>query len=161
MVRASTSGMIDFSKFDPWDMWWWKKIRWTLDELDLMQTREVCQTQHNHWITIASHSNLTDESFDRAKSNAGAAFNRLLKATYPWLADKIGEDGTKTDREEAVEAYHEQFGRPGDPQYEAMIDTLYRALSKGKLTGRQKEADRARRRARREAALKEAMGQGG
>lgn len=160
MVRAATSGMINFSDFDPWDMWWWKRLRWVLDELDLTHTREVCQAQHNHWITIASHSNLTDESFDKAKSNAGAAFNRLLKATYPWLADKIGEDGTKTEREEAVDSYHQQFGRPGDPQYEAMIDTLYNALKKGKLSQREKEKDRARRRAKREAAREAAVNGG-
>ena len=152
MVRAATSGMINFSDFDPWDMWWWKKLKWTLDELDMTQTREVSLAQHNHWVTMAAHGNLTDESFDKAKANAGAAFNKLLKATYPWLADKIGEDGTKTEREEAVEAYHQQFGRPGDPQYEAMVDTLTKALKKGKLSPREKEKDRARRRAKREAA---------
>ena len=103
---------------------------------------------------------MTDESFDKAKSNAGAAFNRLLKATYPWLADKIGEDGTKTEREEAVDSYHQQFGRPGDPQYEAMIDTLYNALKKGKLSQREKEKDRARRRAKREAAREAAVNGG-
>lgn len=152
MVRAATSGMINFSDFDPWDMWWWKKLKWTLDELDMTQTREVSLAQHNHWVTMAAHGNLTDESFDKAKANAGAAFNKLLKATYPWLADKIGEDGTKTEREEAVEAYYQQFGRPGDPQYEAMVDTLTKALRKGKLSPREKEKDRARRRAKREAA---------
>ncbi len=149
MVRAATTGMINFGQFDPWDMWWWRKMRWVLDELSLQQTREVCLAQHNHWITIASHGNLTDESFDKAKANAGAAFNRLLKATYPWLADKIGEEGTRTDRQQAIEDYHRIFGRPGEPRYEAMIDTLYRAAKRGKLTQREKEKDRARRRAKR------------
>jgi len=154
MVRAATTGMIDFDRFDPWDMWWWKRMRWVLDELDLQQTRDVCKAQHNHWVTIASHSNLTDESFDKAKANAGSAFNRLLKATYPWLADKIGEQGTQTERQQAVDDYHRMFGKPGDPQYEAMIDTLWRATQK-KLSPREKAKDRARRRERREAQMAE------
>jgi|JI9StandDraft_1071089.scaffolds.fasta_scaffold21924_3 hypothetical protein len=151
MVRASTSGMIDFRKFDPWDAWWWRNLRWVLDELELRQTQEICRVQHSHWITLASHGNLTPDSFDKAKTNAGAALNKLLKATFPWLADKIGADGTKTEREDAVTAYQQEFGKPGEPRYEAMIDTITKALRNGPLTQREKERDRARRRARREA----------
>ena len=158
MVRASATGMIDFAGFDPWDMWWWKKIRWVLDELDLQQTREVCMAQHNHWVTMASHSGLTDESWDQAKTNAGSAFNRLLKATYPWLADQIGEDGMKTDREQAIESYQEEFGKPGEERYEIMLDALLKALKKGKLTQREKEKVRAERRRKKAAALEERFG---
>lgn len=124
MVRASTSGMIDFRQCDPWDNWWWKRLRWVLDELEMTLLRDVSKTQHNHWITLASHGNLTDESFDAVKTNAKTALNRYLKAMYPWLADQIGEEGTQTDRENAVKSYEEEFGKPGDPHYEAMVDTL-------------------------------------
>lgn len=149
MVRASTSGMIDFRRFDPWDSWWWKNLRWIINELEAQQTRDICRVQHTHWITMASHGNLTDESFDKAKTNAGTAFNKLLKATFPWLADKIGEDGTRTDREEAVAAHQAMFGKPGDPHYEAMVDHAAAVLKKGPMSAREKEKDRARRRARR------------
>ncbi len=152
MVRASTAGMIDFRRFDPWDSWCWKNLRWILNELETKQTAEVCSMQHNHWVTMASHSNLTEDSFSNAKTNAGNAFNKYLKATYTWLADKIGEDGTRSDREEAVEAYHREMGRPGDPHYEAMVDTISNALKKGPMSERAKARDRARRRAEREAA---------
>lgn len=157
MVRASTAGMIDLSRFDPWDMWWWKKLRWTLDELELKQNKEVYQAQHTHWVTMASHGNLTTEAFDRAKANAGMAFNRMLKATYPWLAKEIGEEGTQTEREDAVDAYQQRFGKPGEPRYEAMVDTLSKAMAK-KMTPRQKELDRKRRRAAREQAQREVAG---
>lgn len=155
MLRASASGMIDFRKFDPWDSWWWKKLRWVIDELGLQQTADICRVQHAHWVTLASHGNLTQESFDNVKTNAGTAFNKLLKATYPWLSKQIGEDGTRTEREAAVEAYRREMGRPGDPQYEAMIDTIANVLKKGPMTQRQKEQDRARRRRLREEATGE------
>ncbi len=161
MVRAATAGMIDFRRFDPWDSWWWKNLRWVLNELELTQTLDVCRVQHNHWITLAAHGNLTEESFGSAKTNAGTAFNKYLKAMYPWLADKIGEDGTRTDREEAIRAYQQEMGQPGDPHYEAMVDTLSKALKKGPLSNRDKARDRARRKAAREAAEKEVKAKDG
>ena len=151
MVRASTTGMIDFRKFDPWDAWCWRNLRWVLNELEKQQIQDICRVQHNHWITIAAHGNLTEDSCSKAKANAGTAFNKLMKATFPWLADTIGEEGTKTDRDEAVAAYHDLFGRPGDPHYEAMVDELARAFAKP-MTALDKARDRARRKAAQEKA---------
>ncbi len=145
MTRAATRGLIDFSRFDPWDLWWWKKLRWTINELEMDQTREVVTAQHNHWVTIASHSRLTNESFETAKTNATESFNRLLKLTYPWLADKIGEDAGATDRDAAIDAYHEIYGRPGEPRYEEMVTKLVAAL-RHKPTRREKERRRKFRR---------------
>jgi hypothetical protein len=139
-------------------MWWWTRLRWTINELEMEQTREVVTAQHNHWVTIASHSRLTDESFEKAKSHASASFNRLLKLTYPWLADKIGEDGEKTDRDDAVDAYQERFGKPGEPRYEEMIDKLYAALKKGKLSPREKDRQRRLRKLRRQQELENQYG---
>ena len=143
MVRAATAGMIDFSLFDPWDAWWWKKLRWTIAELESSQTREVTLAQHTHWVTLASHSRLKDESFDQAQTNATTAFNKLLKLTYPWMAKQIGEDGTKTSRDAAIEEYHRIFGRPGEERYEEMIDNLSRVMVK--MTKSQKERARKMR----------------
>ncbi len=154
MVRAMTAGMIDFRQFDPWDAWAWRRLRWVLNDLELQQTQDVCRVQHQHWVTLASHSNLTTESFDNVKKNAGNAFNKYLKATYPWLADKIGEDGTRSEREEGLLSYQQKYGKPGEKHYEAMIDTLHAAFAKGPLNSLEKAADRKRRREAREAANK-------
>ncbi len=152
MVRAATSGMIEFSNFDPWDVWWWRKLDWTLTELANQMDREVVTARHNHWVTMSSHGRLTQESFDEAKASAGKAFNRLLALTYPWDADKIGEEGTKTARDEAVSQYHEIFGRPGEERYEKMVDELYAAMKQGKQTARQKDKSRKLRKLRRQQA---------
>ena len=152
MVRAAATGMIDFRQYDPWDTWWKKKLRWVLDELDLQQTMDVCRLEHNHWITLAAKPNLTPESFELVKTNASAKLNQFLKAAYPWLADEIGASGEQTDRDAAVAAYQAEMGKPGDPHYEIMVDTLTKALARGPLTQREKERDRARRQAARAAA---------
>lgn len=144
MVRAATLGMIDFSEFDPWDRWWWRKTRWVLRELEREQTREVLMTQHNHWITLASHSNLTEESFDNVQTNAKAALNRLLKATYPWLADQIGEEGLQTQRDQAISDYRERFGVPGEARYDEMVKKLKKVLQH-KLSPMEKKLLRKKR----------------
>lgn len=145
MVRASTSGVIDFSKFDPWDSWWWRRLQWTLDELDRQQSREVEVVNHNHWVTTATYPNLTSQSFDKAKTNATSSLNRILKLTYPWLADKIGDAGLMTDRQQAVEDHHAQFGRPGDPQYDDMVKRLTKVLRHKLTPAEKREARRLRR----------------
>lgn len=145
MIRASTSGVIDFSKFDPWDAWWWRRLQWTLDELDRRYSREVEVVNHNHWVTSANHPNLTAESFDKAKTYATSSLNRILKLTYPWLSDKIGEAGLITERQQAIADYHEQFGRPGDPQYDDMVRRLRKVLQHKLTTAEKREARRLRR----------------
>lgn len=155
MVRASVTGRIDFTKFDPWDIWWWKRLKWVISDLERENTREVMQLQHRHWVTIATRATLTPESFDAAKTNAAASLNRFIKAVYPWLSETLDANNTETDREKAVSTFHEVFGKPGDPQYELMIDNMLKATKKGPMTAIEKRRDRARRRALRAAETSE------
>lgn len=154
MVRAATSGMIDFGTFDPRDKWCWKRLNWVLAELETQQTLRIAEIEHRHWVTLAASNRLTNESFDNVKTHATAAMNRVLKATYPWNADKIGEAGLQTEREDAVKTYQAVFGKPGDPRYEALIDTLLRESKQPPMTARQRAQHRERRRKQREEALK-------
>lgn len=147
MVRAATLGMIDFSAFDPEDDRWRRRLDWTLQELESQQSRDLLQMRHNHWITLASHGRLTPESFDAAKTNAGIALNRMMKLTYPWLADDIGESGTQQQTEQIVKDYQERFGRPGEPRYDEMVRTLRKKLQH-KLTPAEKLRARKQRQER-------------
>jgi len=158
MVRAAASGMIDFSKFDPWDNWWWKKLSWIMSELADQQGREVTLAQHNHWITMCSHGGLTEDSFEDCKASASQAYTRLLQLTYPWNAHKIGADGTRTAREDAVATYHKIFGNPGEPRYEEMLDALHSVMKKGKQSSREKDKSRKMRKLRRQQAREQRMG---
>lgn len=146
MLRAATLGAVNFARFDPWDTWWWKRFYVILDELGRQQNVEALRAQHNHHLALVANSRLTSDSWDECRVAAGEALNRILKNIYPWRADEIGEAGTHTSRERAVEQYQEMVGKPGEPRYEHMVSELRRALVK--RTDRQKELDRKRRRER-------------
>jgi len=145
MLRAATLGVIDFAQYDPWDSWWWKRLHLILGELSRDINKEALKQQHAHSLALVSHSRLTPESWDTARQDAGDALNRYLKNVYPWRAKELGEAGTKSGREQAIETYHEMFGREGEPRYEHMVVELKKALKK--LTPRQKEMERKKRRA--------------
>jgi len=144
MVRAATSGAIDFAQFDPMDSWWWKRLTWTLDEIEGVSERKALSAQHRHYCAAISHGNLEPESFDEVKALSRAALNNYLKSIYPWLADQLGESTVQTDRELAVEQYHELFGYPGEERYEEMLQGLTKVFAHGKLTPREKEIQLAK-----------------
>jgi len=151
MLRADVSGAFDFSRFDPWDFWAWRKLRWVLKEVGDRDDRDLMQRQAMYWATLAANPRVKEEAYETFRGNAGSALNKVLRLSYPWFAEQIGEVGAQTAREQAVADYHEMVGRPGEPRYEAMVDALTKEFARGKLTQRQKEQDRAARRARREA----------
>jgi len=151
MLRADVSGAFDFSRFDPWDFWAWRKLRWCLKELGDQEDKELLQGQAHYWAILASNPRIEEEAYQTFRANAGSALNKVLRLSYPWFADQIGEVGAQTEREKAVTDYHEMVGKPGEPRYEAMVDALQKEFARGKLSKRQKEQDRAARRARREA----------
>ena len=161
MVRASTLGLIDFARFDPLDGWWWQKLYWTIDELATSQNREAITLQHRHWSAFLGSPKLSSEGFDTAKTNTTTALNRFLKNIYPWLADQIGEAGTQGERAQAVDAFHATFGKPGDAQYEAMVQNISQFAAKGGATVREKAAFRKRFAAERAAARAAAVAEAG
>lgn len=122
IVRAVTRGLIDLSSFDPWDSWHWRRLAWTLRELQSNETREVHQYEFQYWLTRATDNKLDPSFKEEVVANAKNGLNQLLVDVYPWLADQIGEAGAKTQRETLIEQYREMFGQPGDPEYEAMIE---------------------------------------
>ena len=144
MVRAATLGVIDFSRFDPVSAWWWKRFYMVMNELSAQQHRETNAAVHMHWVTLASHSRLTPESFDATEQRAADALQTLLGSYYPWLDDKFKKSDLQEDP--AVKAFREQYGYPGDPRYEKMLAEAKHALRK--QSPFEKEAARRKRRAK-------------
>lgn len=134
MVRAATTGVIDFTQFDPWDLWWWKRTQWALDELETQLQGEVAKVQHAHWVTLASHGRLEPASFETTMLNARQALDEYMTAMYPWLADTIAGNAAQNSNEALMTQYREEFGSPGEPRYEAMIAGLKSVFRKGKLS---------------------------
>lgn len=146
MLKAATMGVVDFARFDPFDAWWWRRFYAVIEELGRQQNVLALQFQHAHHLALVANGRLTNDSWDNCRTAAGEALNRILKNIYPWRADEIGEAGTHTARERAIEQYREMVGSPGEPRYEHMVSELRKVLVK--QTDWQKELERKRRRAR-------------
>src|SRR4051794_17140448 len=98
MRRAALDGVIDYSKCDPDDTWWWQRHRSLLAEFESRLSRELRHLEHAHYSMLAA-GNLTPESAENVRSAAGAAFNAWWKLQMPWLAETIGEAGMTTQDE--------------------------------------------------------------
>ncbi len=156
MLRAATLGLIDFAQFDPWNPWWWVRFYAVLEELERQARLVSNQTQHNHWLAFVSNSRMTDDGWDASRVNARAALNGVLKSLYPWRAKEIGDAGTLTQQQQLVQSFRDTYGEPGDARYAAMQASLQHYFSQGsgkygRLTPREKELERKKRRAASEA----------
>ena len=128
IVRAAMSGAIDYSKFDPDSVSSWLHHRWVTDEIERKQMLELQLLQHRHHAAFLSRPALTAASVEHVTASMRAAMNQAAKDMFPWLADQFGNAGLVTEREQAIEAYHELYGRPGEPGYEAMLKEMEEAL---------------------------------
>jgi hypothetical protein len=146
MLRAAATGAINFAQFDPWDNWWWRRMRLIIAELGRQNNQESLTTQHQHYLAYLSNGQLSDDSWEAQKAAADETLNGLLRGYFPWRADEIGAAGAKTGRDHAVEQFYEIYGKPGEPRYEQMMAEWSAYLAKGKLTPRQKDLERKQRR---------------
>lgn len=123
MVRAATTGAIDFTQADPFDAWWWRRLHWTLEEIEQQHRRHILGAQHMHWVTLLSSGNLKQEGMETAWKNALSMLNRLTGSHFPWFQDQLEADG-RSGNETLLEEYRAEFGYPGEPRYEAMVAKL-------------------------------------
>lgn len=146
MLRAATLGVFDFAQFDPWDAWHWKRLRLVLDEISRRNNQEALLAQQTHWVALMSNPRLEEESWEGIKMAAQDTLTQILQGYYPWREKEIGEAGAKTSRDRAVDQFREQYGRPGEPRYDQMVAELGAYFAKGKLSQREKELERKKRR---------------
>ena len=151
MLRAEAAGLIDFSRFDPRDSWWWRKLSWAVDELETQQFMDVARMRHNHWVTILTKPNLSQDSVESAKVEADTSLRRFLQGAYPWMAEELEKQTSGTSQEELVTRYQEEFGKPGDAKYDEMIQGLAKVFKKGKLSPSEKMEVRDRAREKKQA----------
>lgn len=128
MVQAAVTGAMDFTRMDPRDRWWWRKLRWTLHAVNRRNLIEALETQHHHWITLFSNSSLTADSFSDTKGRAYDILNRILKARYPWAGDTVTV-ATNT-QEGLVKQFRELYGYPGEERYETMLTNMMDAFKR-------------------------------
>lgn len=85
------------------------------------------ETQHCHWVTLFANASLDRESFSNTKERAQEVLDKILKARFPWIADKFTATG---ETESLVSEFREMYGYPGDPRYEAMLVDMMAAFKK-------------------------------
>lgn len=131
MVRAATTGAFDFKQFDPFDSWSWRRLHWVLEEIDLQHRRQVLQTQHQQWVglLVAASTHSEQSVISEAHRQSEAVLHKFLLAHYPWLRDKLGDDPIQREREELIQAYHDLYGYPGEPEYDKMVEDLMAFLT--------------------------------
>lgn len=130
MVRAALTGAVDFSKADPRDRWWWRRLAWILGELEKSETRGLREAEHRHWIGLCSSSriNKSDENFKLVYHNAVKALDSVQQLYRPW--QEASEESKAQTREGALEAFRDEYGYPGDPRYEKMLQEQAAAFEK-------------------------------
>jgi hypothetical protein len=100
MVRAATSGAINYAGADPRNRQWRIKHRILLSEVERREDYELLITAHKHWLALISHGNLTENSFKDVKRHANDILSAIQKTVLPWVQEdksEGAENAVKTD----------------------------------------------------------------
>ena len=113
MVQASVSGAIDFSKADPLDSWWWKKLHLVLDELERRAGLEARKAEQIYLLTHAVQDVNSEAASDEVKDRNNDNLNRFIELLFPWT---VGQRKTKDQREEIDDLLKAAYGYGMDSQ---------------------------------------------
>jgi hypothetical protein len=119
---------MDFTRTDPRDKWWWRKLRWTLETMNNQNLLGALETQHRHWVTLFANASLDGNSFSNTKEHAQEYLEKVLKTRFPWVKGAISTGAQST--EALVSEFRELYGYPGDPRYEQMLADMMAAFKR-------------------------------
>lgn len=108
MVRAAASGLVDYTRADPKDIYWKLRHRMLIYEMERQEEFKLLDVVHRHWLTYVLKTNLTKESADNVKANTIETLQALQNTIFPWrAADKAGgqRDTINNDAQNLVEQY--------------------------------------------------------
>lgn len=128
MVRAATTGAIDFAQFDPRNKTWWRRLDLILNELHREDLKTTSKIQHRHWLATALIPGLTPEQRADGRVNAENYLTQLTGLYFPWLKETLKKQSNP--QESAVEAFREMYGYPGEERYEKMLQDQLAAWKK-------------------------------
>jgi len=117
MVRAATTGAIDFTRFDSNDKWWWQKLKFVLEDLYNHDLKSTATLRHRHWSTILLADGLAPEAREAARVNIGETLIEVLSLYQPWLKEAFN----KSETEDFETSYRNIHGYPGEERYEKML----------------------------------------
>lgn len=132
MVRAAVTGAIDYSRADPRDRQWRKKLRWTLQEVERQNAVDDQGARQRHLLALVSHGRLEDDSFREVRDKALETLTELHGLYYPWHA-KVD---TKSVAQDLKALWVSHFGNPDSPETQAMLAAGIAAMRAQKSTPR-------------------------
>lgn len=152
-MQAHAEKHIDFSKFDPYDTWAWRRLRLIIQHLETVHLQQTRDVDFRYYIAMAGSPHIAEESWQECIRQAAVTRKALINAYRPWLPPEPTENQT-TATQSIAERHRALFGLPGEPRYEAMVAEL-------KAAAKRTPAERAALKLQREAAAKRAMLQKG
>ena len=100
MVRAATTGVIDYTGADPRNRQWRIKHLLLLTEMARKEEYELVSAAHRHWLALVAHGSLTEESFGNAKTRSIEILQDIQKTLFPWDNIKKPQAAQTTAAEE-------------------------------------------------------------
>lgn len=152
-MQAHAEKHIDFSKFDPYDTWAWRRLRLIIQHLEAAHLQQTQDVDFRYYIAMAGSPHIAEASWQQCISQAAVKRKALLQAYRPWLPPEPVENQAAATQTIA-ERHRALFGAPGEPRYEAMVAEL-------KAAAKRTPAERAALKLQRAAAAKRAMLQKG
>lgn len=139
-MRAATSGLVDFAKFDPWDRWHWRRLDWLIQETQTQRQAATAELQAQCYAILGSGPALTQDSRQSLWKAAEAALKEAVTLHLCLSPEETRKTSLSTnDVEELKEAYYSVFGRPGEGRYEAMMQAADEILKEAKARKEQQE----------------------
>ena len=122
MTRAAALGVVDFSQASAAGEAWWRRTNALLDDLADREDKDLLIEAYKYHLALISNSDLTDDSFNRAKKGALDTFVEIFNLAHPWETTS-----TRKMRQDQMlklrEAYKQVFGGdPSDPEYRKRLE---------------------------------------
>lgn len=139
IVQAAVKGVIDFSKFDPFDRRWWLRLSWILQGIENDNVRELLKIQH------AQH--LAGVDLQSTKNHwkiAASLITEVQRLYFPWDESLKAKDTTnQLDADRKV--LHAEFGDPKSPEG---AERIRRTLEYLRSYGKKQQTPSTRKRKR-------------
>lgn len=129
MVRAATSGIIDFSKADPYDKQWMANLRLALAETSRRSQLDFVKVLHQHYVGMLAIDRLEDASFRKLRDRANELLDVIIQLQEPWNDDQVAA-ARKDQVKAAVQEWEDHYGSLSDPAVQAGIDETVEAVRK-------------------------------
>lgn len=104
MVRAATTGVVDYTKFDLGDKWEWKRLQLLVDDMERLQFADMFKTLHKYHVALSVAPTRTVES---RNEHGEIAFNhrvQYMQQVQPWM-DFTPQNTTDNTIAEMIKEY--------------------------------------------------------